>query len=150
MKACVMIFVFLLTSCLSEGDNFQSKQLKSTKGETIYVNTVNWGVTNDYQMSCISNNPNKLKDIADSSYTVRGLEPFLYSFKNDTLNLFFKDSVNYKLSDKTKTIKVLYHILNKDEYYKIYSKALVNDEFFTVPATINKGYPKDMPLPKSH
>jgi len=39
-------------------DTFNSEVLISNKGEKIYINTLNWGLTDDHQLSAISSDVN--------------------------------------------------------------------------------------------
>lgn len=148
------LFLLVLTltitfSCLSAlEDTFNSKELISSKGEKIYVNTLNWGVTDNHQISAISASKDKVKERSDTLETVRGLEPFLYSFKNDTLSFYFDDIVRYRRKDDFKTIYINYISLAKEDYQKIQTKAYKNQEgYHSVPIREYTNYPADMPKP---
>ncbi len=125
-------------------DNFNSRELVSSKGEKIYVNSLNWG---DNQISIISTNKNRLKNISDTNNVIRGLEPFVYNFKNDRLVLYFKDTVRYRIIETFKTIDVSYEVLDYNEYYEIKYKSFRNDGYFSIPMQKKTTYSKDMPLP---
>jgi hypothetical protein len=128
-----LIALSFLRCSLPFRDTFNSEILTSSKGEKIYINSLNWGVTDDYQMSAVTSNPGKLKDRGDSSSTVHGLEPFYYSFENDTLTLFFDGDITYNVSENFKTINLKYVALDIREYGKISRQAFVNDGYFAVP-----------------
>lgn len=116
IKIIIITYLILLTSCINtniEGD-FKSKKLTSSKGENLYINTLNWGITNDYQLTVISKNLNQLKKRKDSIGAIKGLTPFIYSFKNDTLELISID--NIKVQEKFKTIKIKYTLVKNYEY----------------------------------
>jgi hypothetical protein len=131
-----LFLFFYLNACSTSitDDSFNSKQLVSSKGEKIYINSINRGVTGDCQLSIISKNPHSLKEIDDTVGVVEGLDPFIYSFNNDTLTLFFYDSVHYKIKEKFKTIMVNYIVVSDSTYLLISEKALYNFGYFSVPA----------------
>ncbi|GAA4779414.1 hypothetical protein GCM10023231_02730 [Olivibacter ginsenosidimutans] len=123
--------------------------MESSKKEKIYVNTLNWGVTDDHQISAISLNADKVRDRSDTVGSVKGLDPFVYRFKDDTLTLYFDGEVNYRLLDKMKTVFVRYQTLDKGKYRTVYAKAINRiDGYSTVPPRKDVDYPSDMPLPK--
>ncbi len=127
--------LFMLQGCLPDmNDTFNRITLVSSKQERIYINTLNWGMTDDHQLSAISGDKDKLRERSDGVGVVKGLEPFFYTFKNDTLNLYFKDNVNYRIAEKFKTIHVNYVLLGTQSYYDYYQKAIHNsDGYKTVP-----------------
>ena len=132
-------------------DTFNSEILVSSKGEKIYVNTLNWGITDDNQISVVSNDPDKAKDRSDSSDVVKGLDPFIYRFKNDTLGLYFDGKVDYRVKDSFRTIEVDYIALNRREYNLLRQKAFNNvDGYRAVPVRKNQPYPPDMPMPSDN
>lgn len=137
-------------SCSSGGqDTFSTVLLESSKKEKIYVNTLNWGVTDDHQISAISLDADKVRDRSDTIGSVKGLDPFVYRFKDDTLTLYFDGEANYRLFDTLKTVYVRYQTLDKAEYRAVYAKAINSiDGYSTVPPRKDVDYPSDMPLPK--
>ncbi len=141
------IFIFLaLFSCSStKKDTFNSIELTSSKGENIYINSLNWGVTDDNQITIISTNRERVKERTDTIDVVKGLEPFFYSFKNDSLKLFFNNEVSYALKENFKTIKVNYIVLSAEKYNKIRPKAYNNDGYFSIPRRVKTAYSSDMP-----
>lgn len=145
----LMLLLFSLISCSTSiiQDSFNSKELASSKGEKVYINSINWGVTGDYQLSIISRDSLRLKNRNDTVGTISGLDPFIYRFNNDTLTLFFYDSVHYKVREKFKTIKVNYIVVSDSIYLLISEKALNNFGYFSVPAKINPKYPLGAPNP---
>jgi len=150
LKFALTIFVSAaVVSCSTAiNDTFNSEELVSSKGEKIYVNTLNWGITGDYQISAISANKDKIRDPLDTLGTVKGLEPFFYSFKNDTLSLYFNHTIRYRLQDNFKTIHVNYIVLDSEMYQEARTKAYNNQEnYYSVPTRGNINYPADMPKP---
>lgn len=154
-----MVKVFLISigliisqSCTPiMNDTFNSEVLISSKMEKIYINTLNWGMTDDYQISAISSNRDKVQKRSDTRNTVRGLEPLIYVFKNDTLSLYFDGKVTYYIKEKFNTIHVNYKALNNAEYRFIQEKAYQNnDGYHLVPKRIKQNYPSDMPKPSSN
>jgi len=128
---------FLLVFCLGcenpLTDDYKCKTLTSSKGEKIYVKSINWGVTGDYQRSIITKSTKKLTVRTDTIGSIEGYEPFIYHFKNDTLTLFFYDYVTYRIKEKFKTISVNYLVLNDDEFLSIQDK-IDNKYYFSVPS----------------
>lgn len=141
-----MLIFFLLFSCSSPViDTFNSKELISSKGEKIYINSLNWGATDDNQITAISSNKEKVKERSDTLEAVKGVEPFIYSFKNDSLKLFFHNEIIFEVKENFKTIHVIYIVLRAKEYNNIRQKAYNNDEYHSVPIREKKVSPSDMP-----
>jgi hypothetical protein len=131
----IAIFILALESCESVlKDTFTSKKVVSSKGESLFINSINWGVTDDRQLSSISKNEKKLRERADSAATVKGLDPFIYSFSNDSLNLFFNDEVSYVTPDSFQSITITYHALSKKQWNSLYLMAIENNGYHTVPS----------------
>lgn len=130
-------------------DTFNSQELSSSRGEKIYINSLNWGMTDDYQMSVVTHDSKKLTDRSDSVDAVGGLEPFFYSFNNDTLKLFFDGRVTYTSTEEFKTIVVRYIPVDRQEFQTIREKAYKNDGYHSVPMRRDPDYPPDMPKPPS-
>lgn len=151
-KFLVSAFLMPIISCSSDTNGtFNTEELISSKQEKIYINTLNWGVTDDNQISAVSSDKNRLIEKADTLNTVKGLEPFIYTFKNDTLNLYFDGEVTYDVKEKFKTIKINLISLDKKEYQKSREKAYKNEEgYCTVPKRQQRDYPSDMPKPPSN
>ena len=145
----VLIFLMFLSCSSTIKDTFNSVELISSKGEKIYINSLNWGITDDNQITAISSNKERVKDRADTLDVAKGLEPFFYSFKNDSLKLFFNNEVTYKLKEHFKTINVSYIALRTKDYNKIRQKAYSNDGYYSIPRREKTVYPSDMPNPPS-
>lgn len=128
-------------------DTFNSREIVSSKGEKIYINSLNWGMSDDYQISIVTGNPNKLKERSDSVNSVKGLEPFIYTFKNDTLELFFKNRIRYRVEEQFNSVFVKYTLLKPKEYSKIRIRSNDNDDYYSVPMKKRVDYPPDMPKP---
>jgi len=141
----VFVFLIFLSCSPTIKDTFNSIELISSKGEKIYINSLNWGVTDDSQITSISVNKERVKVRTDTIDVVKGLEPFFYSFKNDSLKLYFNNEVSYKLNVHFKTIGVSYIALNAKEYRSIRNKAYINDGYFCIPKREKIDYPSDMP-----
>jgi len=140
------LILFILLSCSSTiKETFKSVKLTSSKGENIYVNSLNWGVTDDSQITVISSSMKRLKNESDTLDIAKGLEPFIYSFKNDSLKLYFNNNVSYKVKESFKTISISYIILNPQEYKNIRQRAYVNDGYYSIPKREKINYPSDMP-----
>ncbi|WP_256002766.1 hypothetical protein [Pedobacter deserti] len=152
MRTPIFGFVFLvLQGCSSDfGDSFTSQALTSSKGEVIYVNTLNWGVTDDHQLSAVSTDLNKLSERTDTAGTIEGLEPFIYSFKNDSLTLYFDREVAYNVGERFKTIRVSYVSLDGEEFRGLRAKAYKNDDYYCVPKRRPSAMSSDMPMPSSN
>jgi hypothetical protein len=144
-----VVLIAILSCSPSLNDTFNSEELISSKGEKIYINSLNWGVTDDYQLSAVSNSKDKLQQRSDSLNVIRGLEPFIYTFNNDTLTLYFDNEVNYTIKDSFKTINVKYVALSKEEYRKVHEKSYRSNEYHSIPRRKDKNYPSDMPKPPS-
>lgn len=141
----ILIFLMFLSCSSTVKDTFNSIELISSKGEYIYINSLNWGVTDDYQITAISSNKKRVKDRTDTIDVAKGLEPFFYSFKNDSLKLYFNNEVSYKLKDHFRTISVSYIALSAKEYRSVRQKAYINDGYYSIPKREKIDYPSDMP-----
>jgi len=59
-KSLLICFSVLLSACIDiTDDDFNSIKLTSSKGETIYINSLNYGVTGDHQRTAITKDKNK-------------------------------------------------------------------------------------------
>lgn len=141
-----MCFCILFISCNSVNKGFNSIELTSSKGEHIYINSINYGVTGDHQLSIITKNKNKLKYKIDTVGTVSGLDPFYYSFRNDSLILFFNDTITYQAIEKFNTIDVAYKQVDNIEFMRISFESKNRTTYFSVPNK-NSSAILSMPLP---
>lgn len=98
--------MLLLNSCIETSDTFNSIKLTSSKGENIYINTLNWGVNDDYQYTIVSKDSNKLKERKDTIEGIRGLDPFIYKFSNDTLTIVCRTEKTPKIVDEFNSILI--------------------------------------------
>ena len=147
-----MIYIIYFFTCFVAcspvvNNSFNSNVLTSSRGEKIFVNSVNYGVTGDYQLSIISKDSLRLKNRTDTIGSIEGLNPFIYKFKNDTLTLFFYQKIKYKVQDEFNSVTVIYKIINEEEHLELSKKAEENNEYFSVPIHENIKYPSDMPKP---
>lgn len=143
-----LLIVIMLVSCSSSvGDTFNSQQLVSSRGEKIYINSLNWGMTDDNQMSIVTSDSDRLKERTDTLGTVFGLEPFIYSFEKDTLRLIFENRITYTVQETFETITVTYKALASSDFANIRTRAYNNDGFYTVPRRKEKNYPSNRPKP---
>ena len=145
MKSKILISAFILISSACSPlmkDSFNSVELTSTKGEKIYINSLNWGVTDDYQMTIISSNKKRLMVRKDTVDVVKGLEPFIYCFESDSLKLFFKEEISYRVKDTFSTIKITYKTLDDADYYRARNNW---NHFHSVPALNINNAPSDFP-----
>lgn len=142
-----MLILLVFLSCSpSVEDTFNSIELTSSKGEKIYINSLNWGVTDDYQITAISSRKDRVRERIDTLGVAKGLEPFFYSFDKDTLKLFFNNSVTYEIKENFKTIAVEYLVLNAKNYKDIRQKAYENKGYYSIPKREKVDYPSDMPI----
>ena len=84
----------------------------------------------------------------DTTGVAKGLEPFIYSFKSDTLALYFNEYVTFRLDETFKTIVVCYISLRQKDFNIIRQKSYNNDGYYSVPAYEKNDYPASMPKPK--
>lgn len=143
------LFAVLIISCANEfgSKEFNQIDIVSGKAEHIYISTINSGVTGDHQYTLITNK--KISDVKDFDKTksLKGLDPFIYSFSNDTLNLYFRNSINYEVPFKPESITIQYFTLNNADYGDLFKKTFDNKLYHSVPNNIgNSGYP-NMPKP---
>lgn len=124
LKFCtVLTSIILIVGCDKYGDTFKSKELVSSKGEKLYINTLNWGVTDDKQYTIITKDAGRLKDRTDTVHAIKGLSPFVYRFRGDTLSVFYLKWTDINIKESFKSIKIDYNPLENREYMSIINKA---------------------------
>lgn len=137
MKLCnniLFLNILFYTSCSNPvNDGFRSKELISSRGEHLYINSLNYGMTSDQQMTVITKDKELLKFEIDTTCVVFGLDPFLYSFNHDTLTLFFNQSSNYKIKDTFSTIKIDYKIVSNSKFMDLMKAAIAEKKLYRVP-----------------
>jgi hypothetical protein len=117
------LLVLFFSSCVSVEETRRSKELVSSTGEKIYINTLNWGITDDNQYTVISKDVNRLRTRSDTLNAIKGLSPFVYLFNRDTLSIYYLAWKNIKVSDNLQSIKITYHPLQNKEFMDIMLKA---------------------------
>ncbi|WP_417357442.1 hypothetical protein [Flavobacterium sp.] len=122
----MLLSAVVLNSCIDVHDTFKSKMLVSGKGEKIYINTLNWGMTNDYKYTVVTKNSTLLKDRKDTISGIKGLDPFIYKFSGDTLTIFFQKGNRVDVKEEFKTIQLNYIPLDNKNYMKLLSDTRVN------------------------
>lgn len=120
---CVVIATLLFVGCIEVHDTFRSTELVSSQGEKIYVNTLNWGMTDDNQYTIVSKNRDRLKSRKDTVGGIKGLAPFIYRFNNDTLYLFFPKEKSINVDDDLQSVQLFYVPLDNKEYMNMLNKA---------------------------
>jgi hypothetical protein len=103
-----------------------SIELISSTGEKLYINTSIRGVGADHQYTGIYHK----KAYINEEDCIYSLEPFLYSFKSDTLNLIFADSVRYQAKENFESIKIIYSVVTSDERWLSYLIKAGNNQFY--------------------
>lgn len=142
------IVSFIIIACTNEivSQQFNQIDIVSSKGEHIYISTTNSGVTGDKQFTMISKEKMLIEDF-DRSKSLKGLDPFIYSFSNDKLKLYFRNAITYEVPFKPKSITIQYVVLDNSEYVKLYKKTFDNKLYHSVPnKNGSSGYP-NMPKP---
>ncbi|MGY5255562.1 hypothetical protein, partial [Sphingobacterium spiritivorum] len=102
---------------------FRSKELVSSKGEKLYINTLNWGINDDNQYTIITKDADRLKDRTDTVDAINGLLPFVYRFSGDTLSVFYLKWRDISIKEKFKSIKINYNPLENRDYMNLINKA---------------------------
>ncbi len=120
--------MFLFNNCNGVKDTFRSKILVSSKGEKLYINTLNWGVTDDNQYTIITKDAGRLKNRTDTVSAIIGLSPFVYRFRGDTLSVFYLEWKEIDIKERFKSIKIEYNPLENREYMSIINKAGKGEE----------------------
>lgn len=120
--------ILLFNNCSGVNDTFRSKMLVSSKGEKLYINTLNWGVSNDNQYTIITKDAGRLKDKTDTVNAINGLSPFVYRFRGDTLFVFYLEWKEIDIKEKFKSIRIDYNPLENREYMNIINKAGKGEE----------------------
>lgn len=119
----LILSTIVLGSCFSAFEDAKKcTEIVSSQGEKIYIKSLRWGVTDDYQATIITSDINKMNTRSDTTGSVHLSEPFLYNFKNDTLSLFFCEEKNYEIKENFKTIKIKYTVVEFNEFWKMKNK----------------------------
>ena len=118
----IALFIFLFQSCVDMKDTFNSKELVSSMGEKIYINSLNYGMTDDNQYTIISKDSNKLKERADTANSIKGIIPFIYRFEKDILYLFYLKEKDIVVRDCFESIKISYNPLENRDYINLINK----------------------------
>lgn len=123
------LFITILTfsvmvSCTDVTDTFSSRELISSSGEGIYINTLSWGITDDTQHTIVTKDKTRLMERKDTLGTIKGLSPFIYRFVNDSLTIYSRESNKAKLDEGFESIHVSYRYLKNSDYMDITNKAL--------------------------
>lgn len=143
------LFLISIISCSNElgSQQLNQNEIVSSKGEKMYISTINLGVTGDKQFTLITNK--KIADVKDfdKANSLKGLDPFIYSFSNDKLNLYFRNSIRYKIPFNTESIKVDYFELNNADYIELYKKTFENKLYHAVPNHSSSNEYLNMPKP---
>lgn len=113
----------LIIGCEGVEDTYRRKELISSKGEKLYINTLNWGVTDDYQFTIVTKDMNKLKSRSDTLDAIKGLEPFIYKFSGDTLFLYASKEIKIAVQDSFQTIKIICDQVDHSNYMNLTYKA---------------------------
>lgn len=150
-RICIkfIISTIIIIACTNGfvGQQFNQIDIVSNRGEHIYISTINSGVTSDKQFTIISEDKILNGDDFDKTKSIKGLDPFIYSFSNDQLNLYFRNDIRYQVPFKPKSIKVQYFVLDNRDYVELYKKTFDNKQYHSVPNNSGKnGYP-NMPKP---
>lgn len=115
-----ILAIMLFNSCFPTfKDSVICKEIVSSKGEKVYIKSINWGVTGDKQATIITSDIERMKTRTDTTGAAHILDPFLYRFKNDTLTLVFIEEKTYEIKEKFKTIKVKYIIVEFSEFWRM-------------------------------
>lgn len=134
LGALCFLSSLLLASCIDVQDTFRSTELISAQGEKIYINTLNWGMTDDNQYTIISKDQNRLKNRKDTVGGIKGLVPFVYKFSHDTLYLFFPKGKMVDIEEKFHSVQLHYIPLENREYMNVLNKAGKGEEgYWLVP-----------------
>ena len=94
--------------------SFVSNHFTNSKGNTIYINHRGWGVGGDITCTKISSDSNALNEHPlQFNNAIFGISPFDFSFRNDTLFLYFDDPKLYMPKGKFKGF-ILHYVLSED------------------------------------
>jgi len=130
-KALAPFLLSFLTSCSTDYGDYRCAKLVSSKKETLYVKTYNWGVNGDSQLSTLAGNDTPIGfEDKGKPMIVEGLEPFIYRFAQDTLTLYSRSplpafplhcssiAVRYEVVDNARYMD-LHLLLRHKPYYSV-------------------------------
>jgi hypothetical protein len=73
--------------------------------DKLYIKKKQWGITGDHQLIVISGSPDEnFEPDSNKDYIYKGLEPFYYSFSNDTLKITANIESNVPKEMKTSIV----------------------------------------------
>jgi hypothetical protein len=86
----VGLVAYWFLSALSDAfsPTYRRVELVSTDNQRLYIKSMNWGVTGDYQLTVVTTDEEREFEIDSTREIIfHGLEPFLFRVSNDTLFL---------------------------------------------------------------
>lgn len=119
---------FTVSYCQNKEPKTEVFTISSQGGESkLYLKRKVWGVTSDYQITTISNSSSSIEDLNPNvDYVYKGLEPFVYRFKSDTLVIYtMQPALEPKDFDDSKI--------------RVIQKKISNVEFMRLIFEINQG-----------
>jgi hypothetical protein len=148
-KVATILTLLIFSSCFEEQEenDFNSIELSSSQKERLYINSVNWGVTADKQLTIVSKDKNKLKHGLDTGGCIYGLNPFIFKFSGDTLYLFHLGKKKIPIADKFNSIYVSDNSINNSKFSELSEMAMQNEKFHLVPEKKHNQYPQSMAIP---
>lgn len=120
----ITLILISSSSCIGLQDKFRSRELISSKGEKLYINTLNWGMTGDKQYTVITKDRTRLKERKDTIGGIGGLSPFVYKFANDTLTIYHKKGFEVYVDEVFESIHLHYVSLDNRNFMDIVHKAI--------------------------
>lgn len=137
MKKCPCISLILglliLSNCKFRNDpKTEIFEIASREGDKVFIKRKVWGLTDDHQLTVVSNTNTEILSIPDSinDYVFRGPDPFVYSLREDTLILFVRKKVHMPPNFNHQSIYVLQREVSSSEYSDLIRVAISGSEEF--------------------
>jgi hypothetical protein len=131
----ILLSVFIFSCNEKVNDGFNSIEIRSSKNKRIYLNSINWGITGDHQISIITNYKDRLKYNFDTTGTINGLMCIIYKFKNDTLFLYHLDTIKHLIPDSLNGIFIKDHVISNSIFSNLAFQAMQNNVYHFIPNT---------------
>jgi hypothetical protein len=98
----------------------------------IFIKRKVWGLTDDHQITVISNSPNEifLEPDSTTNYIYKGPQPFVYSVRGDTLIIFTMVPSTEPINFDSKGVYILQKRVSNPEYLNLLRLAISGSSEF--------------------
>lgn len=121
----IVCFIFIFFFKRFEPE-YKTTELYSNRGEKLYIKRKIYGIKGDIQITSISTVKGWDELDETKEYVYKGLEPFIYSYQNDTLRVYSRQRVKTPANFHS-TIRIIQIELENPQYMDLMYKAISVD-----------------------